>query len=303
MLFKESKLKGAFIIDLEPRQDYQGHFVRTFCAKEFEANGLKPTVAQCNLSFNYKKGTLRGMHYQIAPATETKLFHCTKGAIYNVIIDMRPGSPTYLQHIGVELTAENRQALYVPEMLAHGYQTLTDEAEVIYQVSKFYTLGCERGLRYDDSAFGISWPLPVSEISALDATWPSFKPVSTGVHACSGNNQTMDHPQCESTQISKNGQRKGKRNYIDRGGDRQFIASYDGLRYPVDIKIQCLEMYLNGMSFRSIELATGVHHTIVNYWVNQATTPLPDAPNYSEIPEVDQRDELQSLVRSKKNKK
>ena len=171
MKFTETKLKGAYIIDLELKQDYRGFFARTFCAKEFEAYNLKPTVAQCNLSFNYKEGTLRGMHYQIPPATETKLIRCIKGAIYDVIIDMRPDSPTYLEHIGVKLTAENRRALYVPEMFAHGYQALADETEVIYQVSEFYTPNRERGLHYDDPLLGIEWPMPVSEISEKDTNW------------------------------------------------------------------------------------------------------------------------------------
>lgn len=181
MEFTETKLKGAFIVDLETRSDHRGFFARTFCAREFEAYGLKPTVAQCNLSFNYRKGTLRGMHYQIAPATETKLVRCTQGAIYDVIIDMRPYSPTYLSHIGVELTAENRRALYVPEMFAHGYQALTDEAEVVYQVGEFYTPGYERGLRYNDPVFAIDWPLTVSEISDKDAAWPLFAATCVGV--------------------------------------------------------------------------------------------------------------------------
>lgn len=182
MQFIETKLKGAFILDLELRGDNRGFFARTFCAQEFEAHNLKPTVAQCNLSFNYKKGTLRGMHYQTAPATETKLVRCTKGAIYDVIIDMRPESPTYLSHIGVELTAGNHRALYVPEMFAHGYQALTDGAEVVYQVGEFYTPGYERGLRYNDPAFDIDWPLAVSEISEKDANWPLlFDSVCVGV--------------------------------------------------------------------------------------------------------------------------
>lgn len=172
MQFTETKLKDAFIIDLELKQDDRGFFARIFCQKEFEAHGLKPIVAQCNLSFNYKKGTLRGMHYQIPPATETKLIRCIKGAIYDVIVDMRPNSPTYLQHIGVELTDKNRRALYVPEMFAHGYQALTDETEVIYQVSEFYTPNTEKGLRYDDPLLKIKWPLPVSEISEKDNNWP-----------------------------------------------------------------------------------------------------------------------------------
>ncbi|MCS6815653.1 MAG: dTDP-4-dehydrorhamnose 3,5-epimerase family protein, partial [Cyanobacteria bacterium] len=145
MLFEETKLHGAFIIDLDKKSDARGYFARGFCAKEFEEHGLKSTIAQCNISFNHKQGTLRGMHYQVAPATETKLIRCTRGAVYDVIIDLRPDSPTYLQHIGVELTSENGRALYVPEMFAHGYQTLTDDAEVMYAVSEFYTPSCERG--------------------------------------------------------------------------------------------------------------------------------------------------------------
>jgi dTDP-4-dehydrorhamnose 3,5-epimerase len=172
MLFTETKLKGAFIIDLDLKSDSRGFFARTFCAQEFEAHGLKPAVSQCNLSFNHKAGTLRGMHYQVAPACETKLVRCTRGAVYDVIIDLRPDSPTYRQHIGVELSADNRRALYVPEMFAHGYQTLTDDAEVVYQVTEFYTPGYERGARYNDPAFGIEWPMPVQVISDKDANWP-----------------------------------------------------------------------------------------------------------------------------------
>lgn len=175
MLFTETKLKGAFIIDLDHREDNRGFFARTFCAKEFEEHGLKPTVAQCNSSFNHKKGTLRGMHYQVPPAAETKLIRCTGGAIYDVIIDMRPDSPTYKLHIGVELSEDNRRALYVPEMFAHGYQALTDGAEVTYQVGEFYTPGYERGLRYNDPVFGIEWPEEVTVISEKDAAWPLFE--------------------------------------------------------------------------------------------------------------------------------
>ena len=177
MLFTETKLKGAFIIDLELKSDDRGFFARTFCAKEFEAHGLKPFVSQCNLSFNHKAGTLRGMHYQVAPACETKLVRCTRGAVYDVIIDLRPDSPTYQQHIGVELSADNRRALYVPEMFAHGYQTLTDDAEVAYQVTEFYTPGYERGARYNDPAFGIEWPVPITVISEKDANWPLVEAV------------------------------------------------------------------------------------------------------------------------------
>lgn len=174
MIFKETEIKGVYVIDLEPRTDHRGGFARTFCAREFEAHGLRPVVAQCNLSYNHQRGVLRGMHYQVAPATEAKLVRCTRGAIYDVVIDLRPGSPTRGAHVGVELTAESRRALYVPELFAHGYQTLTDDAEVFYQVSEFYAPGHERGVRYDDPAFGIRWPLPVSEISEKDASWPLF---------------------------------------------------------------------------------------------------------------------------------
>ena len=171
MIFTETALPGAFIIDLELRDDERGGFARTFCQHEFAAHGLKPEVAQCNLSFNHRAGTLRGMHYQLTPVAETKLVRCTRGAILDVIVDLRPG-PTYLQHVAVELTEANRRALYVPELFAHGYQALTDGAEVSYQVGEFYTPGAERGLRFDDPRLGIAWPLPVSVISEKDAAWP-----------------------------------------------------------------------------------------------------------------------------------
>jgi dTDP-4-dehydrorhamnose 3,5-epimerase len=180
MIFTKTELQDAYIIDLDRKSDPRGFFARTFCAQEFEAHGLKPTVAQCNLSYNYKKGTLRGMHYQLPPAAETKLIRCISGAIYDVIIDMRPESPTYLQHIGVELSAENRRALYVPEMFAHGYQALTDGAEVVYQVGEFYTPGYERGLRYDDPFFNIQWPTEVTVISDKDKNWPLMSMMTVG---------------------------------------------------------------------------------------------------------------------------
>ncbi|MGF1509247.1 MAG: dTDP-4-dehydrorhamnose 3,5-epimerase [Myxococcota bacterium] len=172
MKFTETPLAGAFIVDVELRTDHRGGFARTFCQREFLEHGLKAVVAQCNLSFNHTKGTLRGMHFQHPPAAETKLVRCTSGAVYDVIIDLRTDSKTYLQHFGVELTASNRRALYVPELFAHGYQTLTDDAEVCYQVTEFYSPGNEGGLRYDDPALSIQWPLPVSVISDKDAAWP-----------------------------------------------------------------------------------------------------------------------------------
>jgi dTDP-4-dehydrorhamnose 3,5-epimerase len=175
MIFTQTPLKTAMIVDLEMRTDDRGGFARTFCAQEFEAHGLKPAVAQCNMSFNHKRGTIRGMHYQLQPAAETKLVRCTKGAIYDVIIDMRPDSETYLKHFGILLTESNRTALYVPEMFAHGYLALTDGAEVVYQVGEFYSPGYERGIRYDDPFFGIQWPEPITVISEKDAAWPPFQ--------------------------------------------------------------------------------------------------------------------------------
>ena len=179
MIFTETKLSGAFIIDLEQRGDNRGFFARTFCAREFEEHGLKTTVAQANMSYNHRKATLRGMHYQLPPAAETKLIRCVRGGIYDVIIDLRPESPTYMQHIGVELTQDNHRALYVPEMFAHGFITLADDVEVMYQVGEFYSPGYERGIRYDDPVFGIEWPLEVAVISDKDAAWPPFEPVTS----------------------------------------------------------------------------------------------------------------------------
>lgn len=176
MIFTPTPLRDAWVIELQSFSDNRGSFARTFCAREFEEKGLKPTVVQANLSYNHKKGTLRGMHYQLPPAMETKLVRCTRGAIYDVIIDLRPDSPSYLQHFGVELSAENRKAYYVPEMFAHAYLTLTDGAEVVYQVGEFYTPGFERGVRYDDPRFNIQWPVPIEVISDKDASWPRFNP-------------------------------------------------------------------------------------------------------------------------------
>jgi dTDP-4-dehydrorhamnose 3,5-epimerase len=175
MRIVKTPLKDAVVVELDEIADPRGFFARSFCAREFAAAGLKDVVAQANLSFNHKAGTLRGMHYQVRPAAETKLVRCTAGAVYDVIIDMRPDSPSYLQHFGIELTASNRKALYVPEMFAHGYLTLTDGAEVVYQVGEFYTPGCERGIRYDDPAFKIQWPHSIDVISDKDARWAPFK--------------------------------------------------------------------------------------------------------------------------------
>lgn len=172
MRFTTTPIQGVAIIDLELRSDDRGFFARSFCQDEFTENGLLPLVAQCNISFNHLAGTLRGMHYQLEPATEAKLVRCISGAIVDQIVDLRPGSPTYLQHVSVELTAENRRSLYVPPMFGHGYQSLVDGAEVLYQVSERYTPGQERGLRYNDPALGLDWPLEVTAISEKDNSWP-----------------------------------------------------------------------------------------------------------------------------------
>lgn len=172
MIFKETKLKGAYIIDLEPIKDERGFFARCFCQKEFEKYGLNPHIAQCNISYNKKRGTLRGMHYQVAPHEEAKLVRCTMGAIYDVIIDLRPNSATFKRWIAVELTKENLQLLYVPEGFAHGFQTLTDNAELIYYHSAFYSPEYERGLRFDDPTLAINWPLPAGAISPKDQSYP-----------------------------------------------------------------------------------------------------------------------------------
>jgi dTDP-4-dehydrorhamnose 3,5-epimerase len=171
MIFTETKLKGAFIIDIERREDSRGYFTRIFCQKEFEAHGLKPSIAQANAAFNLKKGTMRGMHFQFPPVAETKFVRCTRGAILDIIVDLRPESPTYMQHVAVELNEENSRALYVPERFGHGYQVLRDNTETSYMVGEFYAPGCEGGLMYNDPKLNLSWPLPVSVISDKDAKW------------------------------------------------------------------------------------------------------------------------------------
>lgn len=172
MVFTETALKGAYIIDLEPRLDSRGFFARAFCQKEFDAHGLKPVIAQANVAFNRRKGTLRGMHFQFPPAAETKVVRCTRGAILDIIVDLRPESRTYLRHVAVELSEDNHRALYVPERFAHGYQVLEDTTETTYQVGEFYTPGAEGGLFYGDPRLGLEWPLPVSVISEKDQAWP-----------------------------------------------------------------------------------------------------------------------------------
>jgi dTDP-4-dehydrorhamnose 3,5-epimerase len=171
VIFTELKLKGAFIVELERREDERGFFARAFCQNEFRQRGLKPVIAQANIAFNKRKGTLRGMHFQYPPHAETKLVRATRGAILDIIVDLRPESATYLQHVSLELSAENGRALYVPERFAHGYQALDDGTETSYQVGEFYAPGSEGGLSPLDPRLGLQWPLPVSVISPKDAAW------------------------------------------------------------------------------------------------------------------------------------
>ncbi len=178
MIFKPSQLRGAFVIEIEKRGDERGFFARSSCLKEFDAHQLNTTFVQCNTSFNKRKGTLRGMHYQAAPYEETKLVRCTRGAIFDVIVDLRPDSVTHKRWTGVELTADNHKMIYVPEGFAHGYESLTDDAEILYQVSQFYSPEYDRGVRYDDPAFKISWPITVQAISDKDKSWPDYSWVS-----------------------------------------------------------------------------------------------------------------------------
>lgn len=175
MIFRATELDGAFVIEPEPRVDDRGFFARIYCVNEFAAHGLNTRLVQANLSYNRRAGTVRGMHYQLAPKAETKLVRCTAGAIYDVIVDLRPDSATYLRWIGVELSAANRAMLYVPEGFAHGFQTLTDDAEVAYQVTEFYSPEHERGVRWDDPALNIRWPAAVTVISDKDRNHPDYR--------------------------------------------------------------------------------------------------------------------------------
>jgi dTDP-4-dehydrorhamnose 3,5-epimerase len=172
LIFSETPLKGAFVIDLELRSDDRGFFARTFCAREFAEHGLNVSVAQANIALNRKKGAIRGLHFQYPPAEETKLVRCTHGALLDVIVDLRPESPTYLQHVSVELTDSNRRALYVPARFAHGYQVLDDETETTYLMGEFYLPEAAGGLRYSDPRLAITWPLPPCDVTARDQQWP-----------------------------------------------------------------------------------------------------------------------------------
>jgi dTDP-4-dehydrorhamnose 3,5-epimerase len=171
VIFTETKLRGAFVLDQERREDARGYFARTFCQREFDEHGLKPLIAQANVAFNLSSGTVRGMHFQYPPAAETKLVRVTRGAILDVIVDLRPESTTFLEHVAVELTAENGRSVFVPERFAHGYQTLADQTEAIYEHGEFYAPETEGGLRYDDPRLGLEWPLPIAVISDKDCQW------------------------------------------------------------------------------------------------------------------------------------
>jgi dTDP-4-dehydrorhamnose 3,5-epimerase len=174
MKFAKTELKGAFIIELDPRRDHRGFFARAWCQREMIEHGLNPRIAQINTGFSPKRGTLRGMHYQKAPHEEAKVVRCTKGAVYDVIVDLRPRSPTHKKWVGVELSAQNLRMVYVPEGFAHGYETLEDESEIYYLTSEFYNEEASMGVRYNDSVFGIEWPLSVEVISDADRTWPDY---------------------------------------------------------------------------------------------------------------------------------
>jgi dTDP-4-dehydrorhamnose 3,5-epimerase len=174
VIFTPTALEGAFVIEPEPSADARGLFARTWCRRELEARGLETAIAQCSTSFNKRKGTLRGMHYQAAPFAETKIVRCTRGAIHDVIIDLRPQSPTFRRHVAVVLTAEDRKALYVPTGFAHGFQTLEDDTEVFYQISEFYSPAHSRGVRWDDPAFQIAWPPDDRTMSERDRNYPDF---------------------------------------------------------------------------------------------------------------------------------
>lgn len=175
MIFTPTKLAGVWLIEPELLTDERGFFARTWCCREFEQRGLNPRIVQCNTSFNRRAGTVRGMHWQRAPHGECKVVRCTQGEIYDVVIDMRSDSPTYCQWVGAELTSKNRDAFYIPEGCAHGFQTLADDSEVFYQMSEFFVAEFSGGVRWDDTAFGIAWPLPVGLISDRDKGYPDMK--------------------------------------------------------------------------------------------------------------------------------
>ncbi len=176
MIFQETPIPGAFIVDLEKHEDERGYFGRVWCSREFKGHDLNPNLAQANVSFNRKRGTMRGLHHQLPPHAETKLFKCTGGSIYDVIVDLREDSPKYCTWYGVELSAEKERCLYVPEGCAHGYLALTDGTKILYYTSEDYSPELERGIRYDDPLFDIKWPVRISVVSEKDRSWPDYVP-------------------------------------------------------------------------------------------------------------------------------
>ncbi len=176
MRFEPLALAGAYLIEVEARADDRGLFARTYCEQEFAAQGLVTGFVQCNTSYNKRRGTLRGMHYQADPSPEVKLVRCTSGAIHDVLVDLRPDSPTFLGWCGADLTAQDRRALYVPIGFAHGFQTLEDDTEVFYQMSGFYAPDLARGVRWNDPVFGIEWPIAAPHLSRRDTEYPDFTP-------------------------------------------------------------------------------------------------------------------------------
>ena len=174
MIFTETKLKGAFVIDVKKLEDARGFFGRAWCEREAAEHGLATRMVQSNISLSHKKGTLRGLHFQRPPFEEDKLVRCTRGTIVDIIVDLRPESPTHKQWIAVELRSHAHRMLYVPKGFGHGFQTLEDNCEVLYQTSEFYAAKHATGVRYEDPAFGITWPLPISEISPSDSGWPDY---------------------------------------------------------------------------------------------------------------------------------
>jgi dTDP-4-dehydrorhamnose 3,5-epimerase len=184
--FEKTDLDGVMIVHPELKRDDRGFFSRTFCSREFQSAGIFLDTAQCNIAVSEKRGTIRGLHYELIPATQSKLVRCTRGSAYYVVIDLRPSSVSYMKHIGVTLDVESRRVLYVAPGFASGCQSLSDDTELAYQMSDFYMAGKEDGFRYDDPAFGIKWPLPVSVVSEKDQAWPPFRNETvslTAVHA------------------------------------------------------------------------------------------------------------------------
>lgn len=174
MIHRPTPLAGAFVVEIEPKTDERGFFARTFCAHEFAARGLEPACVQCSVSFNLHAGTLRGMHWQAEPHAEAKLVRCTRGALHDVIVDLRPDSATFRRSFGIQLDAESRRALYIPRGFAHGFLTLEDHTEVLYQMSEFFAPDCARGARWNDPAFGIAWPFAPLHMNDRDRRWADF---------------------------------------------------------------------------------------------------------------------------------